>query len=129
MTQPFSLCSCLPSLPPSLFLSLSLLLPLSSLLSSLPCQDLCKYKLEKRDLVVSELFQLFDSARAKIGILDWGVKMTTLEDGKGVGGEGRGGGEKGEVGGEKGEVGGEEEERRGRWEERRGEKGEEGREG
>ena len=39
-------------------------------------------------MVVSELFQLFDSARAKIGILDWGVKMTTLEDGKGVGGEG-----------------------------------------
>ena len=63
-------------------------------------------------MVVSELFQLFDSARAKIGILDWGVKMTTLEDGKGVGGEG-----------------GRWEERRGRWEERRGEKGEEGREG
>ena len=56
-------------------------------------------------MVVSELFQLFDSARAKIGILDWGVKMTTLEDGKGVGGEGRGGGEKGEVGGEKGRKG------------------------
>ena len=66
-------------------------------------------------MVVSELFQLFDSARAKIGILDWGVKMTTLEDGKGVGGEGR-------RGGEKGEVGGEEEERR----ERRGEKDERG---
>ena len=65
-------------------------------------------------MVVSELFQLFDSARAKIGILDWGVKMTTLEDGKGVGGEGRGGGEKGEVGGEEGEVGGEKDERGGK---------------
>ena len=52
---------------------------------------MCKYKLEKKDLVVSELFQLFDSARNKIGILDWGVKMTTLEDGKGgrVGERGR----------------------------------------
>ena len=69
-------------------------------------------------MVVSELFQLFDSVRAKIGILDWGVKMTTLEDGKVVGGGGRGGREKGEVGrkeGRKGSGG----ERRMRGEERR----------
>ena len=32
--------------------------------------------------MVSELFTLFDSSRSRVGILDWGIKMTTLEDGK-----------------------------------------------
>ena len=43
--------------------------------------DCCTYKLEREDLVVSELFQLFDSVKDQIGIADWGIKMTTLEDG------------------------------------------------
>ena len=38
---------------------------------------------------MSELFQLFDSQRRQVGILDWGIKMTTLEDGEEVG-EGKG---------------------------------------
>ena len=44
--------------------------------------DLCNYKLEKDDLCVSELFEMLDSVKVEIGILDWGIKMTTLEDGK-----------------------------------------------
>ena len=44
--------------------------------------DSCNYKLEKEDLCVSQLFEMFDSVKVEIGILDWGVKMTTLEDGK-----------------------------------------------
>ena len=43
--------------------------------------DSCTYRLEKEDLVVSELFQLLDSVRDRIGIVDWGIKMTTMEDG------------------------------------------------
>ena len=43
--------------------------------------DLVSFKLERGDLVVSQLFRMFDSARATSGILDWGIKMTTLEDG------------------------------------------------
>ena len=35
---------------------------------------------------MSELFQLFDSKRRQVGILDWGIKMTTLEDGEWEGG-------------------------------------------
>ena len=66
-----------------------------------------------KDLVVSELFQLFDSARNKIGILDWGVKMTTLEDGKG--------GRVGERGKRREERKGKREEREEKREERRGE--------
>ena len=38
--------------------------------------------------MVSELFQLLDSAKTRVGILDWGLKMTTLEDGEGGGAEG-----------------------------------------
>ena len=30
---------------------------------------------------MSELFQLLDSVRDRIGIVDWGIKMTTMEDG------------------------------------------------
>ena len=44
--------------------------------------DSCNYKLEKDDLCVSELFEMLDSVKLDIGILDWGIKMTTLEDGK-----------------------------------------------
>ena len=44
--------------------------------------DSCNYKLEKNDLCVSELFEMLDSVKVEIGILDWGIKMTTLEDGK-----------------------------------------------
>ena len=44
--------------------------------------DSCNYKLEKDDLRVSELFEMLDSVKVEIGILDWGIKMTTLEDGK-----------------------------------------------
>ena len=29
-----------------------------------------------------ELFEMLDSVKVEIGILDWGIKMTTLEDGK-----------------------------------------------
>ena len=46
--------------------------------------DSCNYKLEKDDLCVSELFEMLDSVKVEIGILDWGIKMTTLEDGKDV---------------------------------------------
>ncbi len=45
------------------------------------CADSCTYRLEREDLVVSELFQVFDSVKDQVGILDWGIKMTTLEDG------------------------------------------------
>ena len=38
--------------------------------------------MEKEDVVVSELFELFDNVKNEIGIVDWGIKMTTLEDGK-----------------------------------------------
>ena len=38
--------------------------------------------MEKEDVVVSELFELLDSVQDQIGIVDWGIKMTTLEDGK-----------------------------------------------
>ena len=31
---------------------------------------------------MSELFQLLDSVRDQIGIVDWGIKMTTMEDGE-----------------------------------------------
>ena len=34
--------------------------------------------------MVSKLFQLFNSIRGQIGILDWGIKMSTLEDGEDV---------------------------------------------
>ena len=42
--------------------------------------DSCTYRLEKEDLIVSELFQLLDSVQDQIGIVDWGIKMTTMED-------------------------------------------------
>lgn len=32
--------------------------------------------------MVSELFALFNNVKDEIGIVDWGIKMTTLEDGK-----------------------------------------------
>ena len=41
--------------------------------------------------MVSKLFQLFNSVKTQVGILDWGIKMTTLEDGEG----GREGGKEG----------------------------------
>ena len=44
--------------------------------------DFCTYQLEKEEPVVSELFEMQDSARNQTGIVDWGIKMTTLEDGK-----------------------------------------------
>ena len=34
---------------------------------------------------MSELFETLDSVKVEIGILDWGIKMTTLEDGKVMG--------------------------------------------
>ena len=33
-------------------------------------------------MCVSELFEMLDSVEVEIGILDWGIKMTTLKDGK-----------------------------------------------
>ena len=30
---------------------------------------------------MSELFEMLDFVKVEIGILDWGIKMTTLEDG------------------------------------------------
>lgn len=44
--------------------------------------DSCTYNLERQDLVVSELFTLMDSSKDEVGIADWGIKMTTLEDGE-----------------------------------------------
>ena len=44
--------------------------------------DSCNYKLEKDDLCVSEFFEMLDSVKVEVGILDCGIKMTTLEDGK-----------------------------------------------
>ena len=61
----------------SLSLSLFLSLPPSPHLS-----DSCSYKLEKENLCVSELFEMLDSVKVEVGILDWGIKMTTLEDGE-----------------------------------------------
>lgn len=43
--------------------------------------DSCNYKLEKEDLCISKLFEMLDSVKVEVGILDWGIKMTTLEDG------------------------------------------------
>jgi len=39
------------------------------------------YKIDKDKLVVSELFALLNSAKYQLGISDWGIKRTTLEDG------------------------------------------------
>lgn len=39
------------------------------------------YKIDKEQLVVSELFSLLDSVKMQLGISDWGIKRTTLEDG------------------------------------------------
>ena len=39
------------------------------------------YKIDKEQLVISELFSLLDSVKIQLGILDWGIKRTTLEDG------------------------------------------------
>ena len=45
--------------------------------------DSCSFKIEKEYLKVSELFPRINSEKTALGILDWGVKMTTLEDGEG----------------------------------------------
>ena len=39
------------------------------------------YKIDKEQLVVGELFSLLDSVKLQLGIADWGIKRTTLEDG------------------------------------------------
>ena len=44
--------------------------------------DKCKYQLSPTDLVVSKLFETIDAARDTVPIVDWGVKGTTMEDGK-----------------------------------------------
>lgn len=44
--------------------------------------DSCTFKMEKEHLKVSELFPLINSEKVRLGILDWGVKMSTLEDGQ-----------------------------------------------
>ncbi len=44
--------------------------------------DSCSYKLDKGSFKVSEVFQQLDSVKTELGILDWGIKMTTLEDGE-----------------------------------------------
>ena len=36
--------------------------------------------MEKEYVVVSELFELLDSVQDQIGIVDWGIKMSTFED-------------------------------------------------
>ena len=44
--------------------------------------DMCNYKLEKDDLCVSELrFEMLDSVKVEIGILDWGIKMIIVAGG------------------------------------------------
>ena len=40
------------------------------------------YKIDKDQLVVSELFAVLNSVKVQLGIADWGIKRTTLEDGK-----------------------------------------------
>ena len=45
------------------------------------CVGTCSYRIEKDDVVVSSLFELLDPVQHEIGIVDWGIKMTTLEDG------------------------------------------------
>jgi len=39
------------------------------------------YKIDKDQLVVSKLFTLLNSVKIQLGISDWGVKRTSLEDG------------------------------------------------
>ena len=34
--------------------------------------------------MVSELFEMRDSVQDRIGIVEWGIKMTTLEDGRNI---------------------------------------------
>ncbi|XP_065901246.1 ABC transporter A family member 9-like isoform X2 [Dysidea avara] len=38
------------------------------------------YKIDKDQLVVSELFAVLNSVKVQLGIADWGIKRTTLED-------------------------------------------------
>ncbi|XP_065901244.1 ABC transporter A family member 9-like [Dysidea avara] len=38
------------------------------------------YKMEKEKLVVSKLFTLLNSVKIQLGIADWGIKRSTLED-------------------------------------------------
>lgn len=52
-----------------------------SMFITLLLTDSCSYKLEKEDLRVSELFEMINAAKVEVGIQDWGIKMTTLEDG------------------------------------------------
>ena len=40
------------------------------------------YKIDKDQLVVSELFTILNSVKIQLGISDWGIKRTTLEDGE-----------------------------------------------
>ena len=43
--------------------------------------DTCTFKMAKEHLRVSELFPMLNREKTRLGILDWGVKMTTIEDG------------------------------------------------
>ena len=44
--------------------------------------DTCTFKMEKEHLKVSELFPTINREKTRLGILDWGLKMSTLEDGE-----------------------------------------------
>ena len=46
--------------------------------------DSCTYQLEKAELVVSELFEMLDSVQDQIVIVDWGIKITMLEDSRNI---------------------------------------------
>ena len=47
------------------------------------CTDKMSYKIDKEKLVVSKLFTLLNSVKIQLGITDWGIKRSTLEDGNG----------------------------------------------
>ena len=43
--------------------------------------DKLSYKIDKDQLVVSKLFTILNSVKIQLGISDWGIKRSTLEDG------------------------------------------------
>ena len=54
---------------------------LHHVMSCYTCTGKICYKIDKNYVVVSKLFTLLNSAAQQLGISDWGIKRTTLEDG------------------------------------------------
>ena len=46
--------------------------------------DTHTYQFEEEELVVSGLFEMLDSVQDQIGIVDWGIKITKLKDGRNI---------------------------------------------